>query len=65
MKTQNHITIKKENKGIMEFYTVAPGVSISFNHIFSSTWSKGDDTFFSKQMLILNFCKKANYIKFK
>ncbi len=52
-------TIKKENKGIMEFYTVAPGVSISFNHIFSSTWSKGDDTFFSKQMLILNFCKKG------
>ena len=59
MNTDNHITIKKENKSIMEFYTVAPGVSISFNHIFSSTWPKGDDTFFSKQMLILNFCKKG------
>lgn len=59
MNTDNHMTIKKENKGIMEFYTVAPGVSISFNHIFSSTWPKGDDTFFSKQMLILNFCKKG------
>lgn len=37
-------------------YMLAPGISISFNQIYTNSWMKGDGEFFSEQMLILNFC---------
>lgn len=40
----------------MEFYRLDPGISLSFNRIFSDSWEKGDDSVFGRRMLILNFC---------
>ena len=55
----NHLIIQKENKGIVDFYKLAPGISISFNQIHTSSWEKGDGTFFGERMLILNFCLRG------
>ena len=43
----------------MDFYTLAPGISISFNQIHTGSWKKGDSTFFGEEMLILNFCLRG------
>ena len=51
-----HLIVQKENEGIVDFYSLAPGISISFNQIHTSSWEKGDSTFFGARMLILNFC---------
>ena len=40
----------------MDLYTLAPGVRISFNEIYTSSWEKGDSSIFGERMLILNFC---------
>lgn len=52
----DHFSIQKENEGIVEFYKLAPGISISFNQIHTDSWPKGDNSIFSEDMLILNFC---------
>ena len=54
-----HITINKPNEGTMDFYSLAPGISISFNQIHSSGWPKGDSSVFSDKMLVLNYCLKG------
>lgn len=57
MDTKNqHFTIQKENEGLLHFYTLAPGIRISFNEIHTSSWEKGDSSIFGEQMLIVNFC---------
>lgn len=43
----------------MDFYTLSPGIGISFNEIYTSSWEKGDSSFFGEQMLILNFCLRG------
>lgn len=53
---QTHISLHIENEGFVDFYALAPGISISFNRIYTNSWTKGDSRFFSDQMLILNFC---------
>ncbi len=35
---------------------MAPGIRISFNEIYTSSWEKGDSSIFGERMLILNFC---------
>lgn len=56
MNIQNHLTFQKENEGVLDLYTLAPGIRISFNEIYTSSWEKGDSSIFGKRMLILNFC---------
>lgn len=40
----------------MDVYLLAPGVTISFDQIHTDSWTKGDNSAYSDQMLILNFC---------
>ena len=47
---------EKENEGVVDVYLLAPGISISFNQIYTNSWTKGDSSGFSEEMLILNFC---------
>ena len=54
--TQTHFTYQKENEGRVDFYVLAPHVGICFNEIYTNSWTKGDSSLFSEQMLILNFC---------
>lgn len=42
--------------GQLDLYTLAPGIRISFNEIYTSSWEKGDSSIFGERMLILNFC---------
>lgn len=57
MNTPNeHILIEREKKGLVDLYTLAPGIRISFNQIYTSSWEKGDSSIFGERMLILNFC---------
>lgn len=56
MNIQNHLTFQKENEGVLNLYTLAPGIRISFNEIYTSSWEKGDSSIFGERMLILNFC---------
>lgn len=51
-----HLSYHKENEGSVDIYQLAPGISISFNQIYTNSWTKGDSSVFSDQMLILNFC---------
>lgn len=51
--------IQRENKGTVDFYTLAPGIGISFNQIHTDSWEKGDGSIFGKRMLILNFCLRG------
>lgn len=41
---------------MVDIYLLAPGISISFNQIYTNSWTKGDSSIFSDEMLILNFC---------
>ena len=56
MNTQNHLVFQKENEGRLDLYTLASGIRISFNEIYTSSWKKGDSSIFGERMLILNFC---------
>ncbi len=53
---QKHITYQQDNEGMVDIYLLAPGISISFNQIYTNSWTKGDSSIFSDEMLILNFC---------
>ncbi len=57
--TPNHFCIRKENEGCVEVYVLAPGIRISFNQIHTSSWQKGDSSFFPERMLIFNFCLRG------
>lgn len=50
------LTFQKGNDGRLDLYTLAPGIRISFNEIYTSSWEKGDSSIFGQRMLILNFC---------
>ena len=56
---RTHLSLHKENEGYFDLYLLAPGISISFNQIYTASWTKGDRQFFSDQMLILNFCLRG------
>ena len=51
-----HITYQQDDDGMVDIYLLAPGISISFNQINTNSWTKGDSSIFSDEMLILNFC---------
>lgn len=59
MTEQTHFIIQNGNEGTVEFYTLAPGIRISFNQIYTGSWQKGDSSIFSERMLILNFCVRG------
>lgn len=54
-----HFWVQKENEGLVEFYTLAPGIRISFNQIYTSCWQRGDSSIFPERMLTLNFCRRG------
>lgn len=54
--SKTHFLIQKENEGCVEVYVLAPGIRISFNRIDTSSWQKGDSSFFPERMLVFNFC---------
>ncbi len=43
----------------MDLYTLAPGIRLSFNEIYTGSWEKGDSSVFGQRMLILNFCVRG------
>ena len=51
-----HFIFHKGAEGQLDLYTLAPGIRISFNEIYASSWEKGDSSVFGERMLILNFC---------
>ena len=51
-----HFILDKGSKGQLDLYTLAPGIRISFNEIYTGSWEKGDSSIFGERMLILNFC---------
>ena len=60
MKPQNqHFTLQKGAEGQLDLYSLAPGIRISFNEIYTSSWEKGDSSIFGERMLILNFCARG------
>lgn len=60
MNIQNqHFAIQKGAEGRLDLYTMAPGIRISFNEIYTSSWEKGDSSIFGERMLILNFCLRG------
>lgn len=56
---QDHFTVPGENESCLEYYRLAPGIGISFNQIYTSSWTRGDGSIFSERMLILNFCLRG------
>ena len=56
---QNHFTITGENGSCLDYFSLAPGIGISFNQIYTSSWTRGDGSIFSDRMLILNFCLRG------
>lgn len=55
-KNKTHFSYEKENEGRVDVYVLAPGISICFDQIYTNSWTKGDSSTFSDQMLIFNFC---------
>lgn len=55
-KNKTHFSYEKENEGRVDVYMLAPGISICFDQIYTNSWTKGDSSMFSNQMLIFNFC---------
>lgn len=53
---QTYFSLHRENEGFFDYYILSPGISISFNQIYTGSWTKGDSSLFSDRMLILNFC---------
>ena len=56
---QEHFSYKKEKEGCVDFYLLAPGIGICFDQIYTNSWTKGDSSLFSDQMLIFNFCVRG------
>lgn len=52
---QDHFIFEKENNSSVEYYLLAPGITILFNQIYLNTWEKGE-YFNSGNILTLNFC---------
>lgn len=59
MTEQAPIVWEKENEGCVRCYPLSPGIFLSFNQIYTDSWTKGDSSFFSENMLIMNFCMKG------
>ena len=57
--SQDHFTLSGENESCLDYYFLAPGIGISFNQIYTSSWTRGDGSIFSERMLILNFCLRG------
>lgn len=56
MGKRNHVLYKIEQEGSVDLYLLAPGIGMSFNQIYTGSWPKGDDSVFSPEMLVVNFC---------
>lgn len=54
-----YFSMHKENEGYVDSYILGPGISICFNQIYRNSWTKGDSSVFSDEMLILNFCRSG------
>ncbi len=53
---QEHFLYEREKEGRVDIYMLAPGIGIFFDQIYTNSWTKGDSSLFSDQMLIFNFC---------
>ncbi len=56
---QAHFVFQKENEGVVDLHTLAPGIRISFNQIYTGSWQRGDSSLFPERMLIFNFCLRG------
>lgn len=56
---ENHLSLQKEKEGLVDVYILAPGITMSFNHIYTDSWTTGDGALFSDQMLVVNFCLRG------
>ncbi len=56
MNYENHICFHLENNGCINIYTIFPGIHIAFNQIYTNSCARGDNSIYSEQMLIINFC---------
>lgn len=59
MENETHFVVNKENEGLVDFYVLAPGICISFNEIYTDSWTKGNNRIFSDKMFIVNFCTRG------
>lgn len=51
-----HMRYQIEQEGSVDLYELAPGIGLSFNQIYTSSWSTGEGTLLSPEMLIINCC---------
>lgn len=56
MNYENHMSLYLNNNGCINTYTIFPGINIAFNQIYTDICAKADSSFYSDQMLIINFC---------
>ena len=56
MNYENHMSLCFENNGCVNIYTISPGINIAFNQIYTNTCPKADNSFYSDNILVINFC---------
>lgn len=56
MNYENHMSLCFDNNGLVNAYTIFPGINIAFNQIYTNTCPKADSSFYSDNSLIINFC---------
>ncbi len=56
---ETYFIYEKEKEGRVECYVLAPGIFLMFDQIYTNSWTKGDSSIFSDEMLILNFCRNG------
>lgn len=56
MNYENHMSLSFDNNGCVNLYTVSPGINIAFNQIYTNICKKADNSYYSDNMLIINFC---------
>lgn len=56
MNYETHMSLPYKNNGCVNLYTIFPGINIAFNQIYTNSCARGDSSFYSDKMLIINFC---------
>ena len=56
---ETYFIYEKKKEGRVQCYILAPGIFLMFDQIYTNSWTKGDSSIFSDEMLILNFCRNG------
>ena len=59
MNYEKHMTLSYENNGYVNLYTLFPGLNIAFNQIYTDSCARGDSSFYSDRILMINFCMRG------